>query len=156
MNEAIRNLLDAVAPMLNGLMNMSAAQIIGAIFTLLGVGLLIYVSRLRRNLREQRAAEALAAVNAEKDARIASLEQTVAAQSSALDMVGDRVLALEDYLEMLGVKQQKLAADKKGPAFYAHLRNLADKGMNAAELSRRFGISVSEASLLTAMNKKAV
>jgi uncharacterized coiled-coil protein SlyX len=156
MNEAIRNLLDAVAPMLNGLMNMSAAQIIGAIFTLLGVGLLIYVSRLRRNLREQRAAEALAAVNAEKDARIASLEQTVAAQSSALDIVGDRVLALEDYLEMLGVKQQKLAADKKGPAFYAHLRNLADKGMNAAELSRRFGISVSEASLLTAMNKKAV
>lgn len=156
MNEAIRNLLDAVAPMLNGLMNMSAAQIIGAIFTLLGVSLLIYVSRLRRNLREQRAAEALAAVNAEKDARIASLEQTVAAQSSALDMVGDRVLALEDYLEMLGVKQQKLAADKKGPAFYAHLRNLADKGMNAAELSRRFGISVSEASLLTAMNKKAV
>lgn len=156
MNEAIRNLLDAVAPMLNGLMNMSAAQIIGAIFTLLGVGLLIYVSRLRRNLREQRAGEALAAVNAEKDARIASLEQTIAAQSSALDMVGDRVLALEDYLEMLGVKQQKLAADKKGPAFYAHLRNLADKGMNAAELSRRFGISVSEASLLTAMNKKAV
>lgn len=158
MNELIRDLLDAIAPALNGLLATDATHLLGGVLTLAGLGILLQFMRLRRRARAEQADAARQAKEAEfaaqHEVEVHLLEQRLKSQDSALVMMSERVQALEEYLEMLGSKQQRLEADKKGPHFYQHLRLLASKGMSAMELSQRFGISASEASLVAAMNRK--
>ena len=155
MNETIRAILDAIAPMLNQLSELPKASILGGILTLAGLALFAYVQRARTHTRRQTEEERLAALAAEKDAQIAVLAQRIDDQNTALNVVGERVLALEEYLELLGSKQQRMEEEQKDPRFYQHLVRLANRGMTAVEMSRRFGISTSEATLITAMNRRA-
>lgn len=159
MNELIRDILDATAPALNALVATPVTHLVGGLMTVIGLGILMQFLRLRRRASEQQVEEARLAKEAEfaaqHQAEVELLEQRLKSQDSALLLMGERVQALEEYLEMLGSKQQRLEADKKSPHFYQHLRLLAHKGVSAVELAQRFGISASEASLIAAMNRKA-
>ena len=70
-------------------------------------------------------------------------------------ILGERVTALEEYLEMLGERQQRSDADKKDMRFYQQVSVLAGQGVAAPELAQRYGISASEVDLIMALSKKA-
>ena len=83
--------------------------------------------------------------------KLAAQQAKLEAQSSALTVMGERVLALEEYLEMVGSRQQALDSEKRDLRFYQQAIRLADQGLGTEELVQRCGISRSEAELLAAV-----
>ncbi|WP_269620501.1 DUF2802 domain-containing protein [Zhongshania sp. BJYM1] len=129
--------------------NLSEASLLGIVLSLVGIGLLMYMVRARRT----EAVVTETTQTAQTDSLVAALESKIEAQNSAISMLGDRVLALEEYLEMLGERQQRSDADKKDSRFYEQVSVMAGQGMAAPELAQRCGISASEADLITALSK---
>jgi hypothetical protein len=72
-----------------------------------------------------------------------------------MSLLGERVTALEEYLEMIGIRQERHNSDKKDLRFYQQAIDLADQGLSAEELAQRCGISSSEAELITMLYQKA-
>lgn len=131
--------------------NLSEASLLGIVLSLAGIGLLMYMARARRT----EAVVSEIAQAAQTDGLVAALERKIETQNSAISMLGERVLALEEYLEMLGERQQRSDADKKDSRFYEQVSLMAGQGMAAPELAQRCGISASEADLIMALSKKA-
>ncbi|MBW2941583.1 DUF2802 domain-containing protein [Zhongshania aquimaris] len=131
--------------------NLSEASLLGLVLSLVGIGLLMYMRKARRS--DQASNEAIQTQNA--DAVVIALERKIELQNSAMAILGERVSALEEYLEMLGERQQRSDADKKDRRFYQQVSVMAGQGMAAPELAQRCGISASEADLIMALSKKA-
>lgn len=131
--------------------NLSEASLLGLLLSLVGIGLLMYMVKTRR--AENRVK--VIAQTSNSDAMVAALERKIDDQNSSISMLGERVLALEEYLEMLGERQQRSDADKKDSRFYQQVSDMAGQGMGAPELAQRCGISASEADLIMALSKKA-
>ena len=131
--------------------NLSEASLLGLLLSLVGIGLLMFMFKARRvdggvaEVKQEPAGSAL----------VAALERKIDDQNSAISMLGERILALEEYLEMLGERQQRSDADKKDARFYQQVSTMAGRGMAAPELAQRCGISASEADLIMALSKKA-
>lgn len=89
--------------------NLSEASLLGLVLSLVGIGLLMYMRKARRS--DQASNEAIQTQNA--DAVVIALERKIELQNSAMAILGERVSALEEYLEMLGERQQRSDADKK-------------------------------------------
>ena len=131
--------------------NLSEASLLGLVLSIVGIGLLMYMRKARRS--DQASNEAIQTQNA--DAVVIALERKIELQNSAMAILGERVSALEEYLEMLGERQQRSDADKKDRRFYQQVSVMAGQGMAAPELAQRCGISASEADLIMALSKKA-
>jgi hypothetical protein len=131
--------------------NLSEASLLGLVLSLVGIGLLMYMLKARRS--DQASNDAMQTQNA--DAVVIALERKIELQNSAMAIIGERVSALEEYLEMLGERQQRSDADKKDRRFYQQVSVMAGQGMAAPELAQRCGISASEADLIMALSKKA-
>ncbi|MBQ0797240.1 DUF2802 domain-containing protein [Zhongshania sp.] len=131
--------------------NLSEASLLGLVLSLVGVGLLMYMRKARRS--DQASNEAIQAQNA--DAVVIALERKIELQNSAMAILGERVSALEEYLEMLGERQQRSDADKKDRRFYQQVSVMAGQGVAAPELAQRCGITAGEADLIMALSKKA-
>ena len=117
--------------------------ILGILLSVAGLAMLLYLWQSRRS----RAEMMVLAMEEKLAAQQAKLE----AQSSALTVMGERVLALEEYLEMVGSRQQALDSEKRDLRFYQQAIRLADQGLGTEELVQRCGISRSEAELLAAV-----
>ncbi|MDF1693881.1 MAG: DUF2802 domain-containing protein [Zhongshania sp.] len=124
------------------------ASLLGLVLSVVGMGLLLYAFKTRRS----------AVLDAPRppssEEIIASLEKKIELQNSAMSLLGERVSALEEYLEMIGSRQQRQDADKKDMRFYQQAISMADKGLSAEELAQRCGISASEADLITMLYQK--
>lgn len=130
--------------------NLSEASLLGLVLSLVGVGLFMFTVKARRS---DTVKEVTQTRNA--DAMVVALERKIEYQNSAMTMLGERISALEEYLEMLGERQQRNDADKKDTRFYQQVSVMAGQGVGAPELAQRCGISVSEADLIMALSKKA-
>ncbi|WP_373081401.1 DUF2802 domain-containing protein [Zhongshania sp.] len=129
--------------------NLGEASLLGLLMSVVGVGMLLYTLKSRRSVKT--AGPRLATA----DEKIALLEKKIELQNSAMSLLGERVSALEEYLEMIGSRQQRQEVDKKDVRFYQQAIGLADKGLSAEELAQRCGISASEADLITMLYQKA-
>ncbi|CAA0090637.1 Uncharacterised protein [Zhongshania aliphaticivorans] len=130
---------------------LSEASMLGLVLSLVGVGVLMFALKSRRSAT----IKAAATLETNSDALVLALEHKIEHQNSALAILGERVLALEEYLEMLGERQQRSDADKKDMRFYQQVSVMAGQGLAATELAQRCGISASEADLIKAMSKTA-
>ncbi|MFT7405228.1 DUF2802 domain-containing protein [Zhongshania sp.] len=130
--------------------NLSEASLLGLVLSIVGVGLLMFMVKARRSYTVK---EITQTQNA--DVVVVALERKIEYQNSAMTMLGERISALEEYLEMLGERQQRNDADKKDMRFYQQVSVMAGQGVGAPELAQRCGISASEADLITALSKKA-
>ncbi len=79
------------------------------------------------------------------------LQRLVTAQASALKLMGERVAALENYLELVGDKQQLMAQSRKPKLAYRDAINGADGGASGEEIMQRFGLARPEAALVAAI-----
>ncbi|MFT6163720.1 MAG: hypothetical protein ACJA1T_000058 [Zhongshania aliphaticivorans] len=129
--------------------SLGEASLLGLLLSVVGVGLLLFALKSRRTSAEDGPQAPTA------DDKIAQLEKKIEFQNSAMSLLGERVTALEEYLEMIGSRQQRQDADKKDVRFYQQAIGLADKGLSAKELAERCGISASEADLITMLYQKA-
>ncbi len=158
----------------SGLMLLKAVEaheLLGGILALSGIAIFLYSIQQyrgsvpwvqRRADRKQAAITGSAtkklpkdkAVNApNKDETIAVLQQRLDWQNTAIGLLGERILALEEYLEMVGSRQQSVARAKEDQQ-YLNAIQLIEKGANARQLASECGISPSEAELLMALHKK--
>ena len=128
--------------------NLSEASLLGLLLSLVGIGLLMFMLKARR-------VDGGVAEVKQEPADSALVAALIDDQNSAISMLGERILALEEYLEMLGERQQRSDADKKDARFYQQVSTMAGRGMAAPELAQRCGISASEADLIMALSKKA-
>jgi hypothetical protein len=128
---------------------LSEASLLGLILSVVGIGLLLFT------LRHKRGAERDQVQPPTAEQLIAVLEKKIEYQNSAMILLGERVLALEEYLEMIGSRQQRQETHKKDMRFYQQAISLADTGLSPEELVQRCGISSSEADLITALYQKA-
>ncbi|MEX1669570.1 DUF2802 domain-containing protein [Zhongshania guokunii] len=124
------------------------ASLLGLVLSVVGIGLLLYALKTRRTA----VLDAPRPPSAEE--LIATLEKKIELQNSAMSLLGERVSALEEYLEMIGSRQQRQDADKKDMRFYQQAISMVDKGLSAEELAQRCGISASEADLITMLYQK--
>lgn len=130
--------------------NLSEASLLGLVLSLVGVGLLMFMVKARRTDTVKETTQ-----TQNTDAIIMALESKIEYQNSATAILGERISALEEYLEMLGERQQRSDADKKDMRFYQQVSVMAGQGVGAPELAQRCGISASEADLIMALSKKA-
>tara|TARA_R110001592_G_scaffold97408_7_gene279095 strand:+ start:8658 stop:9107 length:450 start_codon:yes stop_codon:yes gene_type:complete len=128
---------------------LSEASLLGLVLSLVGIGLLMFMVKARRSDTVKEISQTQNA-----DAVVVALERKIEYQNSAMTMLGERISALEEYLEMLGERQQRNDADKKDMRFYQQVSVMAGQGVGAPELAQRCGISASEADLITALSKK--
>ena len=123
--------------------------VLGLLMSVVGVAMLLYTLKSRRTTKD--AGPRLPT----PDEKIILLEKKIELQNSAMSLLGERVGALEEYLEMMGARQQRQEVDKKDVRFYQQAIGLADKGLSSQELAQRCGISASEADLITMLYQKA-
>ncbi len=122
------------------LATMPAGVILLLLVALVASGLGLYGFRQRRR-------QAPPATVAEDP--VALLRERVKAQASALLLLSERVAALEEYLELVGSKQQRLEQDRgRRQHSYRDAIGSADRGASPRELMSRHGLSVSEADLI--------
>ncbi|MEX1665422.1 DUF2802 domain-containing protein [Zhongshania arctica] len=133
---------------------LSEASLLGLVLSLVGIGLLMFMVKARRSDTVKEISQTQNA-DADADAVVVALERKIEYQNSAMTMLGERISALEEYLEMLGERQQRNDADKKDMRFYQQVSVMAGQGVGAPELAQRCGISASEADLITALSKKS-
>lgn len=119
-----------------------AALLLAALIAAGGYGL-TRIAR-RRRAREEAAAQTVRA-----------LERRIAAQLSALATLGEQVTALEDYLQLVGDRQQRLEQSANRQSGYRQAIGLADRGAKAEHLVARCGMTGSEAELITLLYGKA-
>ncbi|GAA4090515.1 DUF2802 domain-containing protein [Zhongshania borealis] len=129
--------------------SLGEASLLGLLLSVVGVGLLLFALKSRRAHQEDGPHIPTA------DEKIALLEKKIEQQNSAMSLLGERVTALEEYLEMIGIRQERQNTDKKDVRFYQQAIGLADQGLSAEELAQRCGISSSEADLITMLYQKA-
>ena len=129
--------------------NLGEASLLGLLLSVVGAGLLLFALKSRRSAVKD--VPRLPTV----DEKIVLLEKKIEFQNSAMSLLGERVTALEEYLEMIGSRQERQHVDKKDARFYQQAIGLADKGLSAQELAQRCGISASEADLITMLYQKA-
>lgn len=118
-------------------------SVLGLLLSVAGVAMLLVLWQGRRSYAE----ELEAALRGE----LTAMQRKLNSQASALSVLGERVLALEDYLELVGERQQQLHSDKRDPRFYQQALRLADRGLDADSLVARCGISRSEAELIASV-----
>jgi hypothetical protein len=130
--------------------NLSEASLLGLVLSLVGVGLLMFMVKTHRSdtLKELSQTQNTYAI-------VVALKRKIEHQNSAMTILGERISSLEEYLEMLGERQQRNDADKKDMRFYQQVSEMAGQGIGAPELAQRCGISASEADLIMALSKKA-
>ncbi len=134
---------------------------LGLVLTLSGVGLLLIALRRTGGKSQKAAAQTLRAVNKSKpkglsrDDELAELRLHIDRQNTAMGLLGERILALEEYIEMLGNRQQVQNTNKRDKQFYRQAISLVDQGISADELAQQCGISASEADLIAALYRKA-
>lgn len=129
--------------LLSWLNRLDDLTVLGLLLSLAGVAMLLYLWQSRRSRAERMVLELEALIG---------IQQTkLEAQNSALSVLGQRVIALEDYLEMVGSRQQQLSSEKRDPRFYQQAIRLAEQGLDAEALIKQCGISRSEAELLAAV-----
>ena len=109
--------------------------ILGILLSVAGLAMLLYLWQSRRS----RAEMMVLAMEEKLAAQQAKLET----QSSALTVMGERVLALEEYLEMVGSRQQALDSEKRDLRFYQQAIRLADQGLNLKEIGEVLEVSES-------------
>ena len=117
--------------------------VLGILMSVAGAAILLYLWHGRRS----KAAHIEQALRGE----IEGLQRKIDGQASALSVLGERVLALEEYLELVGHRQQKIESEKRDPRFYQQAIRMADQGLDAEALIERCGVSRSEAELISAM-----
>ncbi|WP_372863041.1 DUF2802 domain-containing protein [Spongiibacter sp.] len=122
---------------------LSDLTVLGILLSSAGVALLLYLWQGRRSRDEL--------LVASLQGTLAAQQSKIDAQASSLSLLGERVLALEEYLELVSSRQQQMDSDKRDARFYQQAIRLADQGLPADELVQRCGISRSEAELITAM-----
>lgn len=134
---------------------------LGLVLTLSGAGLLLIALRRSGGKSLKPAAQGLQS-NAKakpkglsKDEQLAELKMHLERQNTAISLLGERILALEEYIEMLGNRQQVQNSTQRDKQFYLQAINLVDQGMTTDELAEQCGISASEADLITALYRKA-
>jgi hypothetical protein len=130
--------------------SLSEASLLGLVLSIVGAGLLMFTLNARRSTAVKKITQ-----TQKHYATVVILERKIEYQNSAMTMLGDRISALEEYLEMIGERQQRNDADKKDMRFYQQVSEMAGQGVSAPELAQRCGISASEADLITALSKKA-
>jgi hypothetical protein len=130
--------------------SLSEASLLGLVLSIVGAGLLMFTLKARRSAAVKKITQ-----TQKHYATVVILERKIEYQNSAMTMLGDRISALEEYLEMIGERQQRNDADKKDMRFYQQVSEMAGQGVSAPELAQRCGISASEADLITALSKKA-
>lgn len=121
-------------------------SVLGLLLSVAGAAMLLVLWQGRRSYADK----VEAALRAELD----SMHRKLNSQASALSVLGERVLALEDYLELVGERQQQLHSDKRDPRFYQQALRLADRGVDVGTLVARCGISRSEAELIASVRPR--
>ncbi len=79
------------------------------------------------------------------------LQKLVVAQASALKLMSERVAALENYLELMGDKQQMIVQSIKPKRTYRAAIDGADAGANDEEIMKKYGLARPEAKLVAAV-----
>ena len=125
-------------------------SVMGVALVMGGLALLLFALRSHRRQRRE---PAIAAVSEAPATSV--LEKMLRQQASMLALLGERLLAVEEYLELVGNRQQSLEADKRDIRFYQQAIKLADEGLSSAELTQRCGLSSAEAELITALQRRA-
>lgn len=135
---------------------------LGLLLTLSGVGLLLIALRrsaggksLKQAASTSRSATKANPKGLSKDEELAELRLHLDRQNTAMGLLGERILALEEYIEMLGNRQQVQNSNKRDKQFYRQAINLVDQGVSTDELAQQCGISASEADLIAALYRKA-
>ncbi|MBD2858450.1 DUF2802 domain-containing protein [Spongiibacter sp. KMU-158] len=145
-------------------------ELIGGLVVLSGVAVLLFSIHQRRIVIpwvQRQSGRKQAAINknrgnagAEKKAPL-SLEQTVAAlqqrldwQNTAISLMGERILALEEYLEMVGNRAQSDKSRLDERQYHSAIA-LLEQGAELSQLAKQCGISPSEAELLAALHRKS-
>lgn len=85
------------------------------------------------------------------DDRQPELQRLVVAQASALKLMSERVSALENYLELMGDKQQIITQTIKPKRAYREAINAAGDCEGDDEIMQRFGLPRPEAQLVSAL-----
>mgnify|MGYP000471719154 CR=1 FL=1 len=134
---------DQQASVITWFSQLSDLTVLGILLSIAGAAMLLYLWHSRRSRAE------VLVLGLQEMLRVQQAK--LDAQNSALAVMGERVLALEDYLEMVGSRQQQLDSDKRDLRFYQQAIRLADQGLGSDELVRQCGISRSEAELLAAV-----
>lgn len=154
---------------INGISELTAQHLIGAILALSGIAILLYGVRQRRTVMpwvQRQGKRKLAAVNGggalasaisegiDVEQTVAALQQRLDWQNTAIALMGERVLALEEYLEMVSSRQQQHGHSKKHEQQYLQAISLIEQGGNVEQLVQQCGLSPSEAELLFALHRK--
>ncbi len=137
---------EGVAAFVQWFSALSDLEVLGILLSSAGVALLLFLWKARRSRSDL--------LEASLHRAIAQQQQKIDAQASALSVLGERVLALEEYLELVGSRQQKMAGENSDPRYYQQAISLADQGLEADELMQRCGISRSEAELIATLRSK--
>lgn len=117
--------------------------VLGLLMSIAGLALLLFAWRGRRSRFD--------AMEDLLNEQIARQERKIDSQANALNILGERVLALEEYLEMVGSKQQQIEGDKRDVRFYQRAVKMAGEGRTVAELVDSCGMSKAEAELIVSM-----
>lgn len=117
--------------------------VLGILMSVAGAAILLYLWQGRRSKAEH--------IELALREEIGSLQRKIDDQASAQSVLGERVLALEEYLELVGHRQQQIESEKRDPRFYQQAIRMADQGLDVQALIERCGVSRSEAELIAAM-----
>ena len=142
--ETAQTLPEMLFDWMSGLSDMA---VMGLLLSIAGVAMLLYAWRSRRSRFE--------AMEDLLKQQIALQERKIENQANALNILGERVLALEEYLEMVGSRQQQLEGDKRDMRFYQRAVKMAGEGSTVAELVEGCGMSKAEAELIVSMRGKS-
>lgn len=143
-NESVGTWPEAVVAWVSGL---SDVAVMGVMLCVAGLALLLFAWRSRRSRFE--AMEDLLNEQIERQNR------KIDSQANALAILGERVLALEEYLELVGSRQQQLEGDKRDVRYYQRAVKLAGEGGKVADLVERCGMSRAEAELIVSLGSKS-